>query len=56
MPGESLEMKYLTPAQREKLPYALKQGIIKSKMRKMKGGMTKPKMKMKMKMMDMKMK
>lgn len=50
MPGESMEMKYLSPAQREKLPYALKQAIIKSKMR---GGMKK---KSKMKMMEMKMK
>ncbi len=29
-----LEEKYLTPTQREKLPYALKAGIIKSKMAK----------------------
>lgn len=46
MPSESMEMKYLTPAQREKLPYALKQAIIKSKMR---GGKKKSKMTMKMK-------
>lgn len=32
MPGQSMEAKYLTPAQREKLPYNLKQAIIKKKM------------------------
>ena len=31
MPSESEESKYLTPKQIEKLPYALKQGIIRSK-------------------------
>lgn len=35
MPGKSMEMKYLTPGQR-KLPYGLKEAIIKKKKKSMK--------------------